>query len=246
MRRHKVWVLVITTTLIAAVLYAVIPSSSSTQEPIPVRELSVPGAAAGSIEGRVLNAEGQPVAEADVFASMEARGSAPTYSTRSGADGGYRIEVGEPGTYTLSGSKEKEGYAPTLSGFHRDTSINIPAVQVGQGEMLKDIDINLGWKCSTVRGVIVDEGTDHPLAAAAITLRRADKPEILYSVSVIPGKKNGKFQVLVPHFPFTMEVSAPGYEKWAKGLSETENSVTPLMVRPGEAKEFRVSMRRQK
>ena len=245
MRRYNLWALLGAMTLIASIFYVASPSSSSTQEPIPVRESSKRRMGRGVIEGRVLNAEGQPVADSDVFAELEERSLTPLQPARSDQDGNFRIVVGEPGTYTLSSSNEREGYALTLSGFHRDSSINIPKVQVGQDEVVKGVDINLGWKCSTVRGVILDAATNRPINAASITLRRADNPQILYSVSVAAKKKNGEFKVLVPHFPFTMEVSSPGYEMWVAGAGPGENDVSPLVVSPGEDREVRVALRRQ-
>ena len=246
MRRFKHWAPALILTLVAAVtFYPGSPGSGSTQDPIPVREPTV-RVAGGAIEGRVVNAEGQAVAGALVTAEPKGASAMPILTDTSDGDGNYRIEVGEPGTYVVYGSKKQDGYATTLSAFHQLIPLSLPEVEVGPNEVAKGVEVNLGAKCSIVRVIVTDGATGRPLNNVGVRLRRADNPQMLYGVSEEAVKKNGKFEVLVPPVPFTLRVSTHGYEPRTFGRGENGNDDEPLVVRPGEVREIRVTLRPQK
>jgi Carboxypeptidase regulatory-like domain len=200
----------------------------------------------GAVEGRVLNADGQSIAGAKIFAERADVLQSRLRSSYSDKDGNYRIEIGEPGLYTIYGSKEEDGYPLNVSGFHRESSILIPKVTVTQNQVVKGVNINLGSKASALEGVIIDATTSLPISKVTITLRRADNPEMLYRIGAAEEKKGGKFKVLVPHVPFTIEVSAPGYETRTYNADGAGNLLESLSLNPGETKRLNITLRRRK
>jgi len=200
-----------------------------------------------SIEGRVINAAGESITGARVFASSDSPTSALVATSFTDEDGNFTIEVQGPGIYTVYGAKETDGYPLTTSGFHQEGVIQIPKVSLEQEQrVVRGIVIQLGLKAGYVEGVISDVATLSRIGKATITLRRADNPELYYMIGDGEEKKNGRFKVLVPTVPFTIEVAAPGYETWTYSMSGRSNDSDPLSVSRGETKQLSVNLRAKK
>lgn len=69
------------------------------------------------IEGRVINASGETVAGADVFAELDGAAGRGISTDVSDNNGNFRLAVRNLGRYTIYGSKEADGYPLTVSGF---------------------------------------------------------------------------------------------------------------------------------
>lgn len=231
----------ITILITTGVFYAKSAIHKMWQEPTPSLAAFHRNTNGGAIEGRVLNSDGEPVARAKVSAENE-NSMGRVISSQSDKDGYYRIET-EPGTYMVVGSKEEDGYALTISGFHQEGNINIPKVTVGPNQVIQGIDVNLGSRASILEVVITEAVSNRPINKARIKLRRADNPEILYSIGTAAEKKNGKFKVLVPHVPFTIEISSPDYETWTYSADGSGKSSDALVLNPGENKKLTVVLR---
>ncbi len=99
------------------------------------------------LSGRILDAEGKPVAKARVhvyaYVQMSER---PKYvSNETGPDGRYVVFLPEGGTYYLAG-RNKFGGPPKLGdlyGRYEDGAVDPSGVVVRNGEMLKDVDITV-------------------------------------------------------------------------------------------------------
>lgn len=200
-----------------------------------------------AVEGRVINAEGLPVAGARVFAEGTGATNSFVLSTHADKNGRYRIEVQEPGPYTLFSSKEDDGYALTISAFHQVSPLPVPKLNILQGQLVKDADIQLGSKASGVEGVISDDATGKPMRNAAVTLRRADNPQIYYTIGAAEEKVGGKFKALVPPgIPITIVVTEKGYETWTQKSDDVGQRVEPLILNPGETKRLTIRLRPKK
>jgi hypothetical protein len=198
----------------------------------------------GAITGRVLDAQGRGVFEARISAERTdfTTGKLPT--TKSDIQGNFQFRDLKVGTYTLYVAKEEDGYAPTDSVFHYGGSMDAPQVTVYEQQASPEVVIHLGSKASRLTGHIVDGATNKPVVwDAQITLSRVDNPGYMYSTG--PNLK-GEFNVLVPSVPFTMKVSAPGYEDWYYRNESSKQRFDALELGADTAKEVVVSLRPSK
>jgi hypothetical protein len=200
---------------------------------------------AEGIEGQVVDAEGQPVGGAKVLAEREDGGARITFDVTD-AEGKFRINVQGPGTYIVYGSKEEDGYPVTLSDFHKEVAAEAPTVYVADDDIARDVIIKFGPRASKLKGTIADAATNLPVTDAAITLRRADDPEIYYMIGASEAKTNGRFEVLVPPVPFTIEVSSADYETWAYSADGSGDHSDPLTVGKGKVRSLKIALRRKK
>lgn len=245
--RKQITVIIVTVAILitAVALYAGGRVRTAPQRPIQPPQPQKTKPPVEAIEGRVLNAEGQPVAGAKVFAESEGALTGISPSSRTDDNGNYRIEVGQPGTYKVFGSKEEDGYPLTISGFHQEGTNHIPTVSVLREQVVLDIVVQLGAKAASIEGLITDVITNRTIDKAVITLRRADNPEIYYMIGADEEKKEGRFSSLVPSVPITIEVSAPGYEAWAYSKDGLNKHSDSLKVNRGETKKLTVSLHRK-
>lgn len=235
------------TSTAAAVLYVNAPTHTTREKPIPAVELQRRDSTIGVIEGRVVNAQGELISGAKISAEKDGSGSVRLISSFSDEDGNYRIEISEPGTYTLIGSKEEGAYPETVSAFHfYGTDIVAPKIEVNKNQVIEDVNINLGDKASILEGIIIDDKTNLPVSSqTTVTLRRLDDSNLLYRIGGAEEKKNGKFKVLVPNVPFTIEISSPDYATWTYTRDGKGNGSDALILAPGETKKLKIIISRK-
>lgn len=247
MQKQVTFVLGVTAILIAATaFYATAPASRFSQEPASVPKSADERLHTGVIEGRVLDAKGVAVGGAKVFAERDDALNSLVMTSRSDANGYFKVYLREPGTYRVYGSKEEDGYPLTISSFYQENATPSPKVKVSPNQVAQDVTVWLRAKASTITGHIADASTNTPITEATITLRRADNPEAYYLIGANEVKENGKFKVLVPSAPFTIEVSAPGYEPWSHGKDGSGGQADSLRLNQGEIRNLNISLHKKK
>lgn len=190
----------------------------------------------GAIRGRVLDANGQPVSEAEVYIlkSDFTTGKIPTVYTNK--EGIFSIKNLPSGTYTISVGKEEEGYTRPNSAFYSAGFVDSPQVNVNEGQTTSEVVVHLGPKAAKLSGRILDAATNRPiknLQGVQITLRRLDNPDLSLTTTA---DLEGKFSILMPPVPCEIEVSAPGYGKW-------NNERSAIHLTQGAAKELKIHLR---
>ncbi len=142
----------------------------------------------GVISGRIANANGQPVAGANVSAMRTSERVFGT-STHTGENGAYRI-IGQPaGEYIVSASpppRTLNGERPNgMEGLAGATyfpstidSHNSPPVAVYPDRETGDINITLAaWSLHSVAGTVRHESDGQPVAGATVRLTRKDSED---------------------------------------------------------------------
>jgi hypothetical protein len=196
--------------------------------------------ASGSVAGRVLNAEGQPVAGAEVYAdrTMSPMGKRP--SARTDENGVFLIRDLRPGTYTVSAAKEADGYPPTDSSLYSNGFVaSAPEVAVYEQQTTSDVIVYLTQKAAKLKGKIVDDISGEPIQEIQVTLCRLDMPDRCLSTGGNIEDVKGAFELLTPSVPFTIEVSAPGYKIRRYKIDSTQ-------LRTDAPKELNFALRRIK
>ncbi len=150
-----------------------------------------------------------------------------------------------PGTYKISVSKKEDGYPPTDFPFYAVGYPAVPEVSVAAGQTVSDVVVHLGPKAARLTGRVVDAATHRliPGRGVRIMLRRVDDPDNTY---VTAPDAAGKIDILAPPMPFTVEVSASGYETWRYGREGSGGGADSLQMKPAESRELKVSLRRHR
>jgi hypothetical protein len=223
---------------IAAVVVVGLSHNLGSRQPAPSRvaaQISQQLQPDCAVEGRVINADGDVISGATVSAELDnavAMGIQTTVSD-------------ENGNYTVSGSKEEDGYPLTVSGFHQQVSLDqIPKLIFTECKVVRNVVLQLGEKAPMIEGSVTDQATGQKIKRATITLRRADNPELIYQTSTNEANP-GHFRLAVSTAPFTIEVESQKYEVWTSSNNGVERS-DPLLVAPGQTKKLKIALRPKK
>lgn len=187
----------------------------------------------GSITGRVVDAEGKPIYGALVQALPQKGNTGALPRGRTNRRGIFTINKVEVGTYYLSASKKEAGYGDFWNRFYSAGFVEDLEVTVYAGQTVSCGDIRLGPKAGKLVGTLRDATTKKGIVATTspgqtrhVILCRRNDPKNCFDASP---NRNGDFEVLVPPVPFTIEATAPGYEKKDLG---------PLRLKQGEIRRF--------
>jgi hypothetical protein len=195
-----------------------------------------------NIEGRVINAAGEAVSGAKVYADFDSALTGMIATDMSDSEGHFSIAISSLGNYTVYGSKEEDGYPLTISGFHQQvTPDQIPRMKVTEPKTVTDVVLQLGEKAATLEGDLQDATSNQAITSATIVLRRADNLDLLYRTSTNAAHP-GHFRVAVPSAPFTIEIESNGYQPWKY---TNKNSNITLSVAKGESKQMHIKLRKQ-
>jgi hypothetical protein len=198
-----------------------------------------------AVAGRVINADGDVISGVTVSAELDSAGSAAIQTTVSDKDGNFKIPIRQMGNYTVSGSKEEDGYPLTVSGFHQQVSLDqIPKLTFTECKVVTDVVLQLGQKAPMIEGDVTDHVTGQLIKRATIILRRVDNPELIYQTSTNEATP-GRFRLAVSTAPFMMEVESPKYEAWTYNNDGVDRS-DALMVARGQTRKLRIALRPKK
>ena len=196
---------------IAALVVAGLSHNMRSRQPAPPRiaaQINQQMQPDCAVEGQVINADGNAISGATVSAELDSAVGMGIQTTVSDQKGNFRIPIRAMGNYTVSASKEEDGYPLTVSGFHQQVSLDqIPKLIFTECKVVTDVVLQLGEKAPMIEGSITDHATGQKIKRATITLRRADNPELLYQTSTDVANP-GHFRLAVSKMPFTIEVES--------------------------------------
>lgn len=197
----------------------------------------------GAIEGRVVDADGHPLAGAAVEVrpadQTVVSGALPIAYTDDA--GKFFLDGITPGTHMIYASKEDESYPSTFLAFFVADPASIPKVTVYNKQVTEGTLVRLGPKAARLVGRVVDARTGQPVEEAEIVLYREDNPDNYFSFGL--NMDGGRFQRLIPPIGFRMKVSSPGYDDWFYGQDATPVQSEVIRVEPDTTKELLISLR---
>ncbi len=131
-----------------------------------------------------------------------------------------------------------------LSARDLEAPDNAPQINIIENQVAENVLIQLGAKGSILTGRIIDAATRKPLTVCTITMRRTDNPENLFITGPTePGERErGVFKLLIPARPFTIEVTAPGYETWHYSNDGLGKHADALNLEKGETKKLTIAL----
>lgn len=192
----------------------------------------------GTIEGQVLNLEGQPVSRATVYVDKDNSERGSVFTARTDKNGLFTLTGIPPGTYTVYGGKKSDGYPESLAAIYmhavRYTKVNVNADQVVRG-----IVLTLGPKLGLLSGMVENLSTKQPVTDVTIRLRLIDNPAYFLETGV---DKKGSFKVIAPDTPFMIEVAASGYADWRSIDQEVTQGGSVMQISPGDVRRLVISL----
>jgi hypothetical protein len=178
------------------------------------------------VTGRVLDAQGQPVAGAkiSVFPMAAITGGLP-YAV-SGEDGHFRLVSPPFGDTWLCAVKERAGYPDTNALLFAPEVDNRPKVPLTPGSH-QEIDLHLGPPDGVLEGYLVDASTRQAITKGRIEMHRA-KPDAMYSATIA----DGHFLFALPFAPIEISITAPGHAPWQ--YKDAQNGSNKLILSNSE------------
>jgi len=182
----------------------------------------------GSVQGVVLDSEGQPLARATVYGYAE-ENYKETAHTQTDSDGRFTLKGLPVGITYLDAFKESDNYPYNFFAFFRSPGQNTPViVRVKADQPTTDVVIQLGQRAARLELEIADE--DEKPLGAELVFTRLDQPGD-YSRG---GSVDGKVSMLIPPVPFRLMVDMDGYKPWHYGGDKWQGKEGVLSLKSGE------------
>jgi hypothetical protein len=192
-----------------------------------------------SIRAKVLDGQDEPVRGAIVEAMPTGGISGTIPWCKSDESGSCAISPGNLGSFTVTASKEEDGYPKQTMYFYAAVNSKPEIVILSHEQPAQSTLVHLGKKGGILIGTVADAKTGKPLNANA-EFRWVSDPRIFLSGS---GLTNARFRILVPpDVAVTMVVSLDGYENWSYSLGRGELR-NAILLRPGEELALDVRLR---
>ena len=172
---------------------------------VTVAHTQVRGEPTGSVEGVVLDQQGHPLAGATVFVGTMLKGP----STRTSDDGKFVLNEVPAGKVGLNAYKEDDGHPYNMSSFYIVPGEIMPKVDVGAGDTVKGVTVQLGAKAAYLK-LDVTDNNGMPVDARNLLLSRPDLGKFGDYQTSIPASKS----IMVPPLPFRLAIQAEGYDTW--------------------------------
>jgi hypothetical protein len=187
---------------------------------------------AGSVEGRVLDHEGKPVANAKVYAEPIPRPLKMTFSpTVSDEQGRFWLQGLGAGDYRIRAHKEEAGYPRTSIPFFAIGAPPAPEVTVEENRITR-VEARLGPPRGMISGRVVDAETGQPVPAS-VTVKSVENPDVWVSAGT---DLVGQFKLPVPSVALQLEVEAEGYGMWRSEVIVVPSRTVETLLIPLVAK----------
>lgn len=160
----------------------------------------------------------------------------------SDAEGRFTLKLREAGRYWLFTDNTAEGYVPLSNPFYMHASASVPVVTLDDENASRQVTITVGPKAGRLVFTISDASVNLPVENATVRMCKANAPRICINPSAKDAE--GKFRLLAPLVPFTLKITADGYDDW-HGPSGGDAPGTPLDIGPGQKLEFSVFLKRR-
>lgn len=194
------------------------------------------------ITGRVFDESNRGVEKVRVCAKPEDYNKVPMVPCSwSDVNGNFAINVGRAAHFTIFPEKTAAGYHWQVLPFYRHPATPIVEVTLTEASKTASVVSYLGPKNGALVGKSIDASTNRPIENVRFTMCHAADQGICWSTAV----KNaaGEFNVLAAHVPFTLKITANGYEDWW-GLSGADKNI-PMSIASAAKVELICLMKRK-
>lgn len=193
------------------------------------------------IKGQVVDHRGFPVMGANISANPIGPLKGVLPRTTSNEHGEFSVVVNQTGVFFVTASKPADGYPNTFNPFYYPSAEPSSLVTVTPNQLSPFATVHFAPKAGRVVMKVIDAETAQPVKDVEISLCRVEAPKYCHRFA---GKNSsGRFWSLVPSAPFTIQVSAAGYEDSYGGDGHGEG-LQPVLVASEMTKELTISMQK--
>jgi hypothetical protein len=191
----------------------------------------------GTVEGVVLDSQGNPLPDATVTSYSQAKGvTRDVMQYQTNAHGEFSLRFPE-GKVWLSAHKNSEEYPYAFFAFYLMPKQVFPTVEVKAGATAKGVVVRVGAKAAHLNYEAVNE--DGRLVAGSFIFTRLDQAQS-YNTGA-PAKDD----LLVPPMPFRAEFEAKGYKPWHYGGDKWSEKEGIISLKSGEVLNLTIHLQRE-
>ena len=197
--------------------------------PLMRAQTNAPTQPEGRITGTVINADGEPISQADVCKIITRARSSSTNCSAARADehGGFEITHVEMGKVGLYAEKNEAGYWD-------ENGSTTQTVTLTPEKPAANVILNLGGRPGELSIVVRDKAAGKPVAPCTARSIQGDHTFI--------NTCEASFALLLrPDTDAIIQVSAPGYKNWYY-IDPNDPSQPVLRLKPGEQKSLEVEL----
>jgi hypothetical protein len=193
------------------------------------------------VKGRVLDFDGHPVVGASVTAGPTGPLKGVVPMTRSDAQGEFSVVVHQTGEFYVTASKPADRRMSTGNRFYYPHLVTGGVVTVIADQPAPFATVQLGPREGLLMMRVVDAQTNEPVKQLMISLCRTEAPKYCHRFS--SQNKDGAHSASVPNTPFTLQMSADGYED-AYGDTAGQDGLQEMQIASETTKQITVLMRK--
>jgi hypothetical protein len=194
--------------------------------------------ATGSVEGVVLDQQGKPIPDANVYANLEEDMRRPAATATTDSAGKFLLRDLPAARVYIYAYKESDGYPNGFAAFFalpNDQSLVVLKVEAGKTTTLT---IKRGARSAHLKVHVTDENGNR--IGAGLTLTREDQNGDNYIMGT-----DGEVSMLVPPVPFRVMVDEDGYEPWHYGGANWQGRAGLVSLKSGQTLTLNVRLRKK-
>ncbi len=192
------------------------------------------------ISGTIRDGQGRGVPEASACAFAPKPGGG-AICAKADTEGRFNLKLEKAGRYLLVPEKESDGYVAQYLFFYRAQTPSVTEIVISQDNARPFVSLLLTSKNGQLTGSTSDAATGLPVDNIKFTLCHASAPRVCKETNAKSAE--GKFKVWAPHVPFTLRLTADGYEDWF-GISGVDKEGA-VYVASGTKLELQMHLKRR-
>jgi hypothetical protein len=192
----------------------------------------------GSVEGVVIDLQGKPISDVNVYALPEADMRRLAASATTDSTGKFILQFLPPGGYFVYAYKESDGYPRAFFRFFTNPGSQLPVeAKVEAGKSTMGVTLKLGAKSAYLKFNLTDENGNH--VPAGLVFTRVDQQGDLQTGTT------GDDTMLIPTVPFRLMIQASGYPPWHFGGANYAGKAGLITLKSGQTLTLNVRLRKK-